>query len=101
MYSYFFNPDRAYITGEVGRRGGGSGKVFQVWSSGRLRNWSRAAGLAKASTLGTGRPWITSRTASSVILPLMVRGMSATWMTFLGTWWGLVYSRIRLLIRAI
>ena len=51
----------------------------QVASSGMSRNWSSASGLASASRFFTGRPWITSRTASSTILPLLVRGMSATW----------------------
>ena len=56
--------------------------------------------MASASRFLTGRPWITSRTASSVILPLTVRGMSATWITLAGTWRGLVLSRIRLRILA-
>src|SRR5207248_2292257 len=46
-------------------------------SSGRSRNCSSTSALASASTLRTGRPLTTSATASSVILPLRVRGMSA------------------------
>jgi hypothetical protein len=36
----------------------------------------------------TASPWTTSRTASSTILPLIVRGISATWTIFAGTWRG-------------
>ena len=42
----------------------------------------------------TGRPCTTSRTASSVILPDLVRGMSATATIFAGTWRGLAPVRI-------
>ena len=41
-----------------------------------------------ASVLRTGRPHTTSRTASSVSLPLRVRGMSSTATTRAGTWRG-------------
>ena len=41
-------------------------------------NCASASGLARASVLRTARPLTTSATASSVILPLRVRGMSAT-----------------------
>jgi nucleotide-binding universal stress UspA family protein len=47
-------------------------------SASRLRKHSSASGFASASTLFTLRPWMTSRTASSVILPDLVRGISAT-----------------------
>ena len=42
------------------------------------RKRSSASGLASASLFLTVRPCTTSRTASSVILPDFVRGMSAT-----------------------
>ena len=57
----------------------------QLASSGRSRNSSSAAGFANASAFVTGLPCTTSRTASSVIFPLIVRGMSVTWMIFFGT----------------
>jgi hypothetical protein len=41
-----------------------------------------------------------SRTASSTILPLLVRGMSATCTIFAGTWRGVVLARICCLIFA-
>jgi NAD(P)-dependent dehydrogenase (short-subunit alcohol dehydrogenase family) len=47
-----------------------------------FRNCASASGLASASTFLTGRPWTTSRTASSTILPLLVRGMSLTCTTW-------------------
>ena len=50
-------------------------------------------GLASASWFFTGRPWITLRTASSTILPLMVRGISATSIILAGRR-GLAPSRI-------
>ena len=46
----------------------------------------------------TGRPWTMSRTASSVILPDLVRGMSATATILAGTWRGLAPVRISVLI---
>jgi AcrR family transcriptional regulator len=55
---------------------------------------SSASGLARASTFLTGRPCTTLRTASSTILPLLVRGMSATCRTLAGTWRGVVFWRI-------
>ena len=49
--------------------------------------------------LRTARPWIASRTAVSEILPLTVRGMSATARIFAGTWRGeaffLITARMR------
>jgi len=45
-------------------------------------------------------PCTTLRTASSTILPLMVRGMSGTAMIFAGTWRGVVLARIVSLMRA-
>src|SRR5690606_14015557 len=55
------------------------------FNSGRSAKSSSASGLASASLFLTGRPWTTSRTASSTILPDLVRGMSATWTIFAGT----------------
>ena len=55
-------------------------------------------GLASASLFLTVRPWTTSRTASSVILPDLVRGMSATATILAGTWRGLAPERILSLI---
>ena len=57
----------------------------QLASSGRSRNCARASGLASASVLRTARPLTTSVTASSLILPLRVRGMSATFAIRAGT----------------
>src|SRR5690606_21766862 len=67
-------------------------------SSARFLKCSSASGLASASRLRTGLPWTASRTASSTILPLLVRGMSATCKIFAGTWRGVVLSRMRFLI---
>ena len=47
-------------------------------SSTRPAKCSSASGLARASRFLTGRPCKTSRTASSTILPLRVRGISGT-----------------------
>src|SRR5690606_9935166 len=66
-----------------------------VCSSGRSRKYSNACGLASASVFFTGRLCTTLRTASSTILPLMVRGISTTWIILAGTCRGVVFSRIR------
>ena len=47
--------------------------------------WSRASGLAKASLFLISFPCTMSLTASSVILPDRVRGISGTEMIFAGT----------------
>ena len=52
------------------------------------RNPPSASGLASASVLRTERPFTTSATASSVIFPLRVRGMSGTCAITAGTWRG-------------
>ncbi len=72
---------------------------LQPWSSARSRKNSSASGLASASTFFTAAPCTTLRTASSTILPLLVRGMSATCRIFAGTWRGVVLSRITCLMR--
>src|SRR5215472_10696781 len=51
---------------------------IQRCSSNRSLNCSSASGLASASLFLTVRPCTTSRTASSTIFPLFVRGMSVT-----------------------
>src|SRR6056297_2328596 len=50
------------------------GRKAQPRNSGRSRKCASASGLASADVFLTSRPWITSRTASSVILPETVRG---------------------------
>src|SRR5690606_34574133 len=60
----------------------------QDLSDGRSAKSASASGLASASLFLTGRPCTTSRTASSTILPDLVRGMSATAMILAGTWRG-------------
>src|SRR5687768_3770106 len=52
----------------------GRGK-HQRSSSARERKCSSDPGFANASVFFTGSPWIVSRTAISVILPEIVRGM--------------------------
>ena len=69
-------------------------------SSSRSLNSSSASGLASASLFFTSRPCTTSRTASSVIFPDLVRGMSATAMIFAGTCRGEAPARIFDLIAA-
>src|SRR6185369_15454166 len=64
-------------------------------SSGKSRNSASACGFASASVLPTGIPCTTALTASSTTLLFFVRGMSATWMIFAGTWRGVVFERIR------
>src|SRR5688500_17993636 len=59
---------------------------------------SSASGFASASLFFTALPWTVSRTASSVILPDLVRGMSATATILAGTWRGVVLLRICALI---
>src|SRR6185436_11100787 len=59
-------------------RDGHPGIAYAAERAGRLRKCSSASGFASASTFFTARPWTTSRTASSTIFPLLVRGMSAT-----------------------
>ena len=60
-------------------------------------NKSSASGFAKAPAFLTPRPAMTSRTASSVILPLRVRGMSSTAAITAGTCRGLApFSNTRL-----
>ena len=57
----------------------------QVCSSAMSLKCSNASGLASASMFLTGLPCTTLRTASSTILPLLVRGMSVTWTILAGT----------------
>ena len=64
-------------------------------SSGRSRKCSRASGLASASRFLTGRPCTISRTASSTILPLLVRGISGTAAMRAGTWRGEAPARMQ------
>ncbi len=64
---------------------GSAVKGLQDSSSGRSLYCSSASGLASASLFLTGRLCTTSRTASSTILPLLVRGMSSTWTILAGT----------------
>src|SRR3990170_2062255 len=66
-----------------------------TFSSTRFLKCSSASGFASASRFFTGRPCTISRTASSTILPLLVRGMSRTCSTLAGTWRGGGVSRIR------
>src|SRR5690606_21320706 len=73
-------------------------RTHQTKSSGRLRNSSSDSGFASASTFATSTPWTASRTASSEILPLRVRGTSATSRIFAGTCRGLASRRSRLRI---
>ena len=68
-------------------------------SSARSRKWSSASGFASASRFLTSRPCTTSRTASSTILPLFVRGMSATCTIRAGTCRGVALARIGVRIR--
>ena len=50
-----------------------------------LAKWSRASGFAKASLFLISFPCTMSLTASSVIFPDRVRGISGTAITFVGT----------------
>src|SRR5690606_25638881 len=75
-------------------------RARHVASSGRSRNSSSAAGFASASRFLTGRPWITSRTASSTSLPFSVRGISVTGRIFAGTCRGLACRRSRSRMRS-
>ena len=65
---------------------------------GQVAEMLQRCGLASASTFFTGRPWIMLRTASSVILPESVRGMSGTAMILAGTWRAVVLLRMVLRI---
>ena len=69
---------------------------FLDWrrSSSRSLNCSSDSGFASASRFLTGRSCITSRTASSTIFPLFVRGMSETCTMRAGTCRGVVFCRI-------
>jgi len=70
------------------------GRNPNYFSPGTSLKQASASGLARASRFLTGRPWRASRTASSTILPLRVRGMSATATIFAGTCRGVVFCRI-------
>src|SRR6266480_1498397 len=75
--------------------------VDQLFNSSRSLNSSSASGLASASTFLTGSPCTTLRTASSTILPLLVRGLSLTCTILAGTWRGVVLARTCCLILSI
>ena len=60
-----------------------------MFSSDKSLNKSRASGLDNASIFLIFLPWITSLTASSVILPDLVLGISATEIILAGTCLGL------------
>jgi hypothetical protein len=69
----------AVYRGDVAIEGRGSAPAPRGW---------------RAPRFFTARPCTTFLTASSTILPLLVRGMSATCSTLAGTWRGVVLSRI-------
>ena len=69
-------------------------------SSGKSLKWASASGLSSAPTLAISLPCTTSRTASSVILPDFVRGISATFRITDGTWRGVALLRICVLMRS-
>lgn len=62
-----------------------SGSAQSSCSAAISLNSSKASGLASDVTFLIARPWMTSRTASSEILPLLVRGMSVTCTILAGT----------------
>lgn len=61
------------------------GRAGSKASSGRSRKHTSASGFASASVFRTSMPFTISRTASSEILPLLVRGISFTANTAEGT----------------